>query len=154
MLRMRLSKLLPLGILALLPQFTRAADSLNFFNNWFVTGDYAVAGVGLRGGGAGKNGGWATGKINMTGVPSNAQPIAAFLYWSTVESSTTPQGAAGYFNGNAITGQVLGSPNSPCGGNGAAAAAGFVYRADVLRFLPINSSNVFQANGAQTVKLP
>src|SRR5579872_7202032 len=100
MLRMRLSKLLPLGILALLPQFTRAADSLNFFNNWFVTGDYAVAGVGLRGGGAGKNGGWATGTINVSGVPSNAQPIAAFLYWSTVESSTTPGATVGYFNGN------------------------------------------------------
>ncbi|HTS48240.1 MAG TPA: MBG domain-containing protein [Bryobacteraceae bacterium] len=151
MLRTRLNKFLPLGILILLPQFTWAADSLTFFNNWFVTGDYAVAGVGLRGGGAGKNGGWATGKINMSGVPSNAQPIAAFLYWSTVESSQTPKGMAGYFNGSPITGQVLGTPNSPCG-NGAAAA--FVYRADVLRFLPINSSNVFQANGNQTVKLP
>ena len=150
--RTRLSKLLPLGILTLLPQSMWAADALNFFNNWFVTGDYVVAGVGLRGLGA-KNGGLATGTINVTGVPSNGQPIAAFLYWSTVESSTTPSGANGSFNGKAITGNVLGSPNSPCAGN-TGAAAGFVYRADVLRFLPVNSNNIFQANGPQTVTLP
>ena len=38
-----------------------AADALNFFNNWFVTGDYAVAGVGLRGTGSG---GFATALLN------------------------------------------------------------------------------------------
>src|SRR5580698_5038738 len=74
-----------------------SSDSLNFFNNWFVTGDYAVAGVGLRGTGTS---GFATGTIKMTGVPSGAQPIAAFLYWSTQEPSSTPGASIGFFNGN------------------------------------------------------
>lgn len=151
----KLSKFLPLGILTLLPQLTWGAssNSLNFFNYWFVTGDYAVAGVGLRG--AAVNKGLVTGNINMTGVPSNATPIAAFLYWSTVESSTTPGATNGYFNNYPIQGQVLGnqSANPACGPTSPADFS-FTYRADVLRFLPVNSSNVFQANGTQTVKLP
>ncbi len=98
----------------------RHRRSLNFFNNWFVTGDYAVGGVGLRGGGA--ESGWATGTINMTGVPTSAQPIAAFLYWSTVETSTTPGATIGYFNGNQNSRRGLGNPQSPeppCGPSGA-----------------------------------
>jgi Legume lectin domain/Bacterial Ig-like domain (group 3)/YDG domain len=145
-------------MLPLLAQIAWSSDALTFFNNWFVTGDYAVAGVGLRGTGVK---GWATGTINMSGVPSGAQPIAAFLYWSTVETTSTPGGAVGYFNGNEIQGLALGnpqSPNPPCwsSSNGVepAKAAGFVYRADVLRYLPVNSSNIAQANGKQTVKLP
>ena len=156
--RTRFATLFCFAFWLFLAQLAWAADSLTFFNNWFVTGDYVVAGVGLRGGGAG-HGGWATGNINVAGVPNNAQPIAAFLYWSTVEKTTTPSAAVGYFNGNQIQGLVLGnpaSPNPPCWASGSAPAgsAGFVYRADVLRFLPINSNNVFQANGTQTVKLP
>jgi hypothetical protein len=154
--RINSCKLLSIAVFLSVTQLTWAADALNFFNNWFVTGDYAVAGVGLRGTGVG---GWATGKINMSGVPSTAQPIAAFLYWSTVETSTTPGAQVGYFNGNKIQGVVLGnpqSPNAPCWSPGSAPAgsAGFVYRADVLRYLPVDSNNNFQANGSQTVKLP
>jgi YVTN family beta-propeller protein len=157
MARTKFCKLLSLAVFLLSAQLTWAADSLTFFNNWFVTGDYVVAGVGLRGTGVK---GWATGNIKMTGVPSNGQPIAAFLYWSTVETSSTPGATVGYFNGNQIQGQALGnpqSPNPPCWANNAtppAKSAGFVYRADVLRFLPTNSNNVFQANGTQIVKLP
>ena len=130
-----------------------STDSLTFFNNWFVTGDYSVAGVGLRGTG---QGGWATGKINMTGIPSGAQPIAAFLYWSTAEPSSTPSAAIGYFNSNKIQGAALGNPQSPnagCGAQGATSGYAFVYRADVLRYLPVNSGNIPQAGGTQTVKL-
>src|ERR1700733_14488242 len=149
-------RLLFILMVPVLAQIAWASDALSFFNNWFITGDYAVAGVGLRGTGVK---GWATGKIDMTGVPSGAQPIAAFLYWSTVETSSTPGATIGYFNGNEIQGLALGnpeSPNPPCWSSGAApkGSAGFVYRADVLRYLPVNSSNVAQANGVQTVKLP
>src|SRR5579863_4435681 len=97
--RTRFATLICFAFWLFLAQLAWAADSLTFFNNWFVTGDYVVAGVGLRGGGAG-HGGWATGNINVAGVPNNAQPIAAFLYWSTVEKTTTPSAAVGYFNGN------------------------------------------------------
>jgi hypothetical protein len=147
--RTSVSLVLPLIVLALLAPVAWCGDSLNFFNNWFVTGDYAVAGVGLRGTGVN---GWATGTVHMTGLPSGAQAIAAFLYWSTVEPSSTPGASIGYFNGNKIQGAVLGNPLTPnpaCTGG----AFAFVYRADVLRYLPVDSNNIAQANGSQTVKL-
>ncbi len=149
---------LSLTVLTLFAPVAWSSDSLNFFNNWFVTGDYAVAGVGLRGTGAGGNGGWATGKINMSGLPNGAEPIAAFLYWSSVETSSTPSASIGYFNTNKIQGAVMGNPQSPnpaCSSSGGGTSGyGRVYRADVLRYLPVDSNNIPQAAGKQTVKLP
>src|SRR5262245_32956118 len=116
---------------------------LNFSNNYFVTGDYVVAGVGLRG--LGVNG-YATRQFSMpdansvgsgglgTGVPAGADIVAAFLYWETVESSQTAfAGQNGFFRpvlqggpatGYPITGVLLGNPNAPvswssggCSGN-------------------------------------
>ncbi len=151
-------RFIALSSLAVFAQIAWASDALTFFNNWFVTGDYVVAGVGLRGTGIG---GWATGTINMTGVPTGAEPVAAFLYWSTSEPTTTPAARVGYFNGQKIQGDVLGnpqSPNLPCyssGGTlGLPGTAGQVYRSDVLRYLPVDANNIRQANGKQTVKLP
>jgi len=151
-------RLLPLAILALLAQAAWAGDALTFFNNWFVTGDYAVGGVGLRG--TGKNG-MATGKIVMPALPPQSDPIAAFLFWSTSEPTTNPAAKGGSFNGHHIQGDVLGNPNSPnpsCGSNGAFGPAGTaaqVYRADVLRYLPVNSNNIRQFTpGGETVTLP
>src|SRR5437870_8975122 len=64
----------------------QAADALNFFKNYFITGDYVVGGVGLRGTGVN---GFATGTINMTNaaVPQGAEVLGAFLYWETVETT-------------------------------------------------------------------
>jgi hypothetical protein len=156
--RTSVSPILPLIVLVLFAQAAWAGDALSFFNNWFVTGDYAVSGVGLRGTGVN---GWATGAINMTGVPGNAEPVAAFLYWSTAESTRTPSARIGYFNGHEIQAAVLGSSQNPSpacwssgGTTGPQGTAGFVYRADVLRYLPVNAGNVRLANGPQTVKLP
>jgi hypothetical protein len=53
---------------------------LTFFKNYFVTGDYVVGGVNLRGTG---DDGLAEGTISMSGVPANADILAAFLYWQT-----------------------------------------------------------------------
>ena len=39
-----------------------AGDALKFFNNWFITGDYAVAGTGL-------SATQGVGTIQMSGVP-------------------------------------------------------------------------------------
>ena len=142
----------------MLAQVAWASDALTFFNNWFVTGDYVVGGVGLRG--TGKSG-TATGKIVMPALPQHAEPIAAFLFWSTSEPTTTPAARAGSFNGHSIQGDVLGNPNTPnpsCGAGGALGPAGTaaqVYRADVLRFLPVNSNNIHQfTSGGETVMLP
>src|SRR6266702_4824865 len=69
---------------------------LGLSNNYMVTGDYVVGGVGLSGLGDGS--GFATGTITIpdTGayasgmapqqVPAGADIVAAYLYWETVES--------------------------------------------------------------------
>src|SRR5690348_340460 len=107
-----------------------ATNQLQFGENYFVTGDYVVAGVGLRGLG-GKNG-FATQTLTMpdknsvpsAGVPAGADIVAAILYWQTVESSQAMfVGQNGFFRpllknggpatGYAITGVVLGNPNAP-----------------------------------------
>jgi hypothetical protein len=155
--------LLPLGFLALFGQVAQA-DPLNFFNNWFVTGDYAVAGVALMNTGG-------AGAINMNGVPCTsgvgpsaaivpcttagskpAYPVAAFLYGETVENSGTATGANGVFDGNQIVGRVLGSDSSTGCWVAAPSQTLRVYRADVLRFLPIDpNSHLRAANGTYTV---
>jgi hypothetical protein len=143
-------------MLALLAPAASGNDALNFFNNWFVTGDYVVGGVGLRGTGVN---GFANGSITLSALPAGAEPIAAFLYWSTIEFSTTPQGSDGTFNGQKIRGYVVGNPQNPgCyssgGTTGSGGAVGRVYRADVLRDLPVDANNIRQVTGAQAVSLP
>gem|GEM_PF-394090 len=140
-----------------LPTPADAQNSLRFFKNYFVTGDYAVAGVGLRGQGAG---GFAQGTINLSTVPAGADVIAAFLYWQTVELTANPSSINGFFRSKAIVGKALGDPrNAACwssgGTTGPSGSSGRVYRADVLRYLPIDSTrNVRVANGAHVVRLP
>src|SRR5262245_975592 len=106
-----LATFLPVCVLALFPPMAHA-DSLNFFNNWFLTGDYASAGIGLKNTGG-------NGTITMSGVPCTsglgpsasivpctvagavpAYPIAAFLYWQAAESTAAPAAANGVFDGN------------------------------------------------------
>jgi hypothetical protein len=168
------SAVLAVAFLAVLAPMGRGADALNYYKNYFVTGDYTVAGVGLRATGVG---GFATGTITMNGVPCTSgvgaiafEPcsaagavasdiVAAYLYWQTEEQSPTPLASHGYFDGHAIIGTVLGNPNNPAcwssGGTvGPPGTFGRVYRADVMPFLPIDPVNsVRLANGAHTVKL-
>src|ERR1700751_4087925 len=156
-------------------QIGLAQSPLNFSNNYFVTGDYGVAGVGLRG--LGVNG-YATKQFNMpdansvpsTGVPSGADAVAAFLYWETVESSQTafvgqngffrPVIAGGPATGYPITGVVLGNPNAPvswssggCSGSSQGSKTMRTYAADVSRFLPQDSQGNILANGTYEVGL-
>lgn len=145
-------------------------------NNYFVTGDYVVGGVGLRGlGGAN---GLATGTINIpdkvqpnaTSVPAGADIVAAFLYWQTVESSQTSfAGQNGFFgpilaNGQALTypiqGTILGNPNAPvswssggCSGSSQGSKTIRTYRADVRPYLSLDANGKPVANGAFQVSL-
>src|ERR1700756_4824560 len=151
------------------PAFSQAPPPLNFENNYFVTGDYVVAGVGLRG--LGVNG-FATKQFTMpdansvpsTGVPPGSYVVGAFLYWETVESSQTAlAGQNGFFRpvfpggpatGYPITGVVLGNPNAPvswssggCSGNAQGSKTMRVYAADVRPFLPLDpKGNVLAGN--------
>lgn len=162
---LRYIRLLIFGSLALSSQTALAADALKFFNNWFVTGDYASAGVGL----ANTSG---AGAIKMTDVPCTsgagagavlapctvagsipAYPVAAFLYWQTVESSPT-SASKGIFNGSPITGKVLESDSVSACWVTAPSQTLRSYRADVLRFLPIDpTSHYRRANGSHTLSL-
>src|SRR5262249_39081274 len=100
------SVLLALVSLLTPPVFAQSgSDALTFFKNYFVTGDYVVGGVGLRG--RGDATGYATGTISIPdqnsipagGVPTGADIVAAFLYWQTVEKSQSMfAGQKGFFN--------------------------------------------------------
>ena len=144
------------------------ADDLHYFKNYFVTGDYTVAGVGLYGKGVG---GTATGNSPCS-VPNGSDIVAAFLYWQTVE--TSPATSPSAINGtlvtnpgtnsavsNAIVGDLIGNPNAPAPAcwtpQGLTSSTAFArtYRADVLRYLPVNSAlNVRVANGNYSISLP
>jgi hypothetical protein len=137
-----------------------APQALSFFKNYFVTGDYVVGGVNLRGTGVA---GIASGTIDLSGltetdIPTGADLVAAFLYWETVETANSGSGAAGAtFQGNDISGiaKILNpTGTAPCwssgGGTGGADGGAhklFVRRADVLRFIPID-----QTTGKRVVK--
>jgi len=149
------------------PVFAQSgSDSLAFFKNYFVTGDYVVGGVGLRG--LGDVTGFATGTISIpdqnsvpsAGVPDGADIVGAFLYWQTVEKSQSAQaGVNGFFNGYAITGKVLGNDTAPVswsGGGCAGSSNGTTtlrsYRADVRPFLKV-VNGVVQGNASYQVRL-
>jgi hypothetical protein len=158
-----------LAIIALLlafgfaqPGHAQSTTPLKFSNNFFVTGDYVV-------------GGWvkATGTITIPDtqayasgappqkVPVGADVVAAFLYWSSVETAGSNAGQNGLFRGSPITGEGLGNPNAPvswssggCVGSANGSNTMQVYRANVSAYLPVDSNGIVQPNTAYPVSLP
>ena len=134
-------------------------NPLLFENNYFVTGDYASAGVALRGTGVG---GTATGTITIPdsttcpggcqGVPDGADIIDAFLYWETLENTPSPSATNGTFNNFAITGQQIGSDLPYTDGSFTGTLR--VYRADVNTYFPVGANGVRFASGGFKVSLP
>lgn len=140
----------------LLAAFMQTAGAQNpdfhIFKNYFVTGDYVVAGWNE---GAPDFSGYAPGKISIPdtkqpipqSVPKGADIVAAYLYWATVEGNQSiQQGQKAFFNGYAITGTVLGNPNAPvswssggCSGSANGSKTMRFYRADVRPYLPLDS---------------
>jgi hypothetical protein len=170
----RTAVLLALSFAFLPSGSSEAQEALQFFKNYFVTGGYAAGGVSLRGTGVG---GVATDDIPIAGIPPGADILAAFLYWETIVTQQNPDaGVVGAtFRGNALTpgaaSKSLAKALNPAGtapcwssGGGAGGADGahrmVAYRADVLRFIPIDrdvSSPTFGkhlVNGLHTVALP
>ncbi len=159
-----------LSVLALAPAALAQSGQVSFGNNYFVTGDYVVAGW------AGKQpdanrAGFATGTItvpdaanqpNAASVPPGAQIVAAILYWTTVESSNSPgSGQNGFFKGYAISGTGLGNPNAPtswsnggCSGSSQGSKTMQVYRANVRPLLPVDAKGNILANNTYQVELP
>jgi hypothetical protein len=162
--------LLGLG-LAQIASAQTGTDPLQLYKNYFVTGDYVVGGVGLRGTGVN---GWATGTINIPDsnayaagtlatdeqVPTGADVLAAYLYWQTVESSQgVHAGQVGSFNGYSITGTSLDNTtpvswsSGGCSGSAMGTKTIRTYRADVRPYLPLDSTGRINANGSYTVVL-
>jgi VCBS repeat-containing protein len=160
------------GFLLLFPLVPTAvaqpSPPLQFFKNYFVTGDYVVGGVGLRGLG---EGGLATGTIEISDVPAGADILAAFLYWQVVsttaagpDSGSLPVKFRGYPLASAAGpfGKVLASDGTaPCwaSGGGTGSSGGskrtYTYRADVLRYFDVDAATGRLAvNGPHEVSLP
>jgi len=170
----RLPVVLMIIALCLSPVVQAQNSPLQLFKDYFVTGDYVVGGVGLRG--LGDSSGYATKTINIpdsgngpngvsqpnaTAVPAGADVVAAFLYWQTVESSQSNfAGQQGFFNQIAIKGDILGNPNAPvswssggCVGASNGAKTLRTYRADVRPYLNQDSNGEVVGNGSYEVRL-
>src|SRR5712671_1068037 len=155
--------LLTAALLSLLVVFAQPAIAqapLSIFKNYFVTGDYVVAGWVE---GAPDGSGLATGTISVPdtlqatranqvpqSVPPGAEIVAAYLYWATVESGQTSfAGRHGFFNGYPIDGGQGLNPNAPtswssggCSGASNGTKTMRVYRADVRPYLPIDKTQL------------
>jgi hypothetical protein len=141
---------------------------LSVFQNYFVTGDYIVGGW-LKD--APDMAGFATGHISIpdgyqkaandlngvsSSVPVGADIVAAYLYWSTVESNqSTFAGQTAYFNGYPVKGVLRGNPNAPtswsaggCSGSNSGSKTMRTYRADVRPFLPVETDPTVPTYGA------
>ncbi|MBZ5573874.1 MAG: hypothetical protein LAO09_18570 [Acidobacteriia bacterium] len=135
------------------------------FQNYFVTGDYVVAGwVEAPPDGSG----YAPGTISVpdikqplqngvpTALPKGADIVAAYLYWATVEGNQSSfAGQQAYFNGYSITGTVLGNPNAPvswssggCSGQAQGSKTMRTYRADVRPYLSLDRDSLSPTFGA------
>ena len=149
---------------------------LTFGNNFFVTGDYVVAGAYGLGVNAPASNGFATGTIQfpdanpgITGtksVPKGAQIVVALLYWQTVEKVTQPgTGAHGFFRpvysggppapGYAITGVSNSQSTVSFSGGGCTGSSGGkvvqTYRADVRALLPQDANGNLLVNSTDGV---
>jgi hypothetical protein len=129
----------------------QAHQALSFFKNYFLTGDYVAAGVGLRGQGVN---GIATGTITIdpSHIPAGAEIVAAYLYWETVGpgSGPVPSMLAGAkFQKNDISNAAVlvnqgGSPGCTTSegddrdhdkdDGGGSSSTVYVYRTDVLPY--------------------
>jgi len=130
----------------LLAQTGEAADGIKFFKNYFVTGDYVVGHVDLLPQQAVGNPPRISGIIPMSGVPANADILAAFLYWETITNGEPPSISAKFRdteigNFSVIVGQSPVNPSTaPCWAKqGSADARVTTFRADVLRSLPLGT---------------
>ncbi|MGH9411254.1 MAG: Ig-like domain-containing protein [Vicinamibacterales bacterium] len=147
------------------------SDPLPYSAGFLVTGDYVVGGVDLTShGNSGKSDGLTTGSLTISGVPTDADVVAAYLYWEEIFTPVSGQSpAAGVkFRGALLSPTAIKASSFPITGNpatcwGAAGSRGAVvaeFRADVLYLLPkrFDATNTwtgkYLVNGTHTVTLP
>ncbi len=141
-------------------QTNAQSNALGFFKNYFITGDYEVAGVGLRG--------RRDGDIDIEHVPPDVDIAAAYLYWQVVATGAADPDAGSLgasFRGFPLSttdgplGKLIGIGAPGCGSGEVSAdhlaSRVFSYRADVLRFLDVDeTTGKLAANGRHEVQVP
>jgi VCBS repeat-containing protein len=136
------------------------APPLNYFKNYFLTGDYVVGGTSLWRRGVN---GRASETISVAGVPAGVDVVSAFLYVQTAEIVQWSGIDHARFNGidlgpgSASVAKALnwGLATTPCWSvNWGGGRRLVTYRADVLRFLPLGTDGKTQANGAFSIEVP
>jgi hypothetical protein len=101
-------------------------NALNQSARFDLNGDVVAAGAGLRGIG--------TGDIALSGIPSGASVIKAFLYWATIGTANTYTSPT--LEGTSVDGELIGTSGDTCWG----AQHNFVYRADVTDLVSGNGT--------------
>ncbi|HEY2466539.1 MAG TPA: MBG domain-containing protein [Terracidiphilus sp.] len=137
-----------------------APNPLSLLNNYFVTGDYASGGITLRSAPVVNK--MVTGTINIPassgpgnpGVPTGADLIDGFLYWTTLESSGSPSGNNAIFLGYPISGQQIGSDLPYTDPVTSQAGTLRVYRANVNTYFQNAANGIRTGSGNFTVSLP
>src|SRR5688572_4960299 len=158
------------GLLGGTPAQAQAQQSLSFFKNYFVTGDYVVRGVSLFG--TGQNG-TARAAIRINDFPEDSVDLlAAFLYVQTAEPIGSPGAGIhnAQFNGFALGPSLppsldpndpdpyqsymkplTGTPDTPVCWIKQPGYRMVTYRGDVLRFLSVKANGKHQVNGSHPI---
>ena len=146
-----------------------SVDPLQYAGGFLVTGDYAVGSVDLTNSTNPSSGGFSTGTINISGVPANADILAAYLFWETINRTIVTNPEAGVqFNGSNVVDAEVGlvkraaedlGTGATCFSSGNQSLTMWAFKADVLRLLPMQMdangpTGKRLANGAHTVRLP
>ena len=161
----RLLVVAAIALLALLAQTSgRAApgDVLSYSGGLLVTGNYVVSTTDLtEQANPIDQDGFSTGTLPVSGVPADADIVAAYLYWETITLAADLNQAAGVtFRGNPISlddvstvkknSVELTGTTASCWSSGQPLAM-TGYRADVLRFLPVRLDKDDQPTGKRLV---
>ncbi len=102
-----------------------------------LPGDYVSAGVGLRGGTAPFFGsGLTTAGITISGIPSGAAVVRAFLYWGMLDNGIESSLGQLSLNGTPVSGSLIGAGPDTCWGR----SNSFTFRADVTPLVTGNGT--------------
>src|SRR5262245_15758714 len=121
-----------------------STDALPFAKSYLLTGNYVVGGIDLQP--DPRSGGFVSGNIPISGVPANADILAAFLYWETF-STPGAHIVGAKFRDQPIevvkkTYATLDSSTAACAAvPNAGGGTLTMWRADVLRLLPLQKDS-------------
>jgi hypothetical protein len=101
-----------------------------------IRGDYAAAGVGLRG--------QTSGNINISGIPQGASVEKAYLYWGYLDNGEDASLKTLTFSGVPVTGTLTGSGPDTCWQR----SNSYAYRADVTA--EVTGNEAYSITGVAT----